>query len=145
MASSITYPDKHVMWWIVGDNIAIATNLKTTGATRSGRKEWQASVEAVSGGVLLHYYAEPPKVKDETELSTVLPVDNSMHAAIVDFVKARLFLDRAAEQTDANVGQAAIAMASVHEGKWKEGIQRWVQVKRDKVGGLRAVRPFDFR
>ena len=68
-----------------------------------------------------------------------------MHASIVDFVKARLFLDRAAEQTDVNVGQAAIAMASVHEGKWKEGIQKWAQVKRDKVGGLRAVRPFDFR
>ena len=145
MASSITYPDKHVMWWIVGDNLAIATNLKSGGATRSGRKEWQASVEAVSGGVLLHYYAEPPKVKDETLLSTELPVDNSMHAPIVDFVKARLFLDRAAEQTDVNVGQAAIAMASVHEGKWKEGIQKWAQVKRDKVGGLRAVRPFDFR
>ena len=145
MASSITYPDKHVMWWIVGDNLAIATNLKTGGATRSGRKEWQASVEAVSGGVLIHYYAEPPKVKDETDLSTVLPVDNSMHAPIVDYVKAKLFLDRAAQQSDANMGQMTMVMAGAHEAKWKEGIQKWAQVKRDKVGGLRAVRPFNFK
>ena len=145
MASSITYPDKHVMWWIVGDNLAIATNLKSSGATRSGRKEWQASVEAVSGGVLIHYYAEPTKVKDETDLSTVLPVDNSMHAPIVDYVKAKLFLDRAAQQSDANMGQMTMVMAGAHEAKWKEGIQKWAQVKRDKVGGLRAVRPFNFK
>ena len=133
------------MWWIVGDNLAIATNLKSGGATRSGRKEWQASVEAVSGGVLIHYYAEPTKVKDETDLSTVLPVDNSMHAPIVDYVKAKLFLDRAAQQSDANMGQMTMVIAGAHEAKWKEGIQKWAQVKRDKVGGLRAVRPFDFR
>ena len=133
------------MWWIVGDNLAIATNLKRGGATRSGRKEWQASVEAVSGGVLLHYYAEPAKVKDETDLSTVLPVDNSMHAPIVDYVKAKLFLDRAAQQSDANMGQMTMVIAGAHEAKWKEGIQKWAQVKRDKVGGLRAVRPFNFK
>ena len=133
------------MWWIVGDNLAIATNLKSSGATRSGRKEWQASVEAVSGGVLIHYYAEPTKVKDETDLSTVLPVDNSMHAPIVDYVKAKLFLDRAAQQSDANMGQMTMVIAGAHEAKWKEGIQKWAQVKRDKVGGLRAVRPFNFK
>ena len=145
MASSITYPDKHVMWWIVGDNLAIATNLKSGGATRSGRKEWQASVEAVSGGVLIHYYAEPTAIDDIDGLLEESGLDNSLHLFVVDYVKSRLFMDKAAQSTDAAIVSSSLNLSNTHERSWKDALVKFGNRKREKVGGSRIVRPFDFR
>ena len=57
MASNIAYPDKSATWYIEGDKFALITNVDSTGTARTtARKTWKAISEAVTDGVLLHYY-----------------------------------------------------------------------------------------
>lgn len=59
MASSITYPEDKVTWFIKGNAIGIVSNVSTTGTTRTDRKAYQAIDHSVTGGLLLHYWADP--------------------------------------------------------------------------------------
>ena len=93
-------------------------------------------------GILIHFYAEPDAV---TSIDSTLDLDNSLHLYVVDYVKSRLFMDRAAQSNDAGIASTSLNLGNVHERKWKDALVRFGTRKREKVGGLRVVRPFDMR
>ncbi len=96
--SNHKYPEDDIMWFMQGDNLAITTT-KGTDSTSVHSKlgHLKAIDESVIEGLLLHYYAEPTAVDDITDS---LDIDNSLHLFVVDYVKSRLFMDKAAQSTE---------------------------------------------
>ena len=138
MASSIKYPDSSAVWYIEGDKFALITNVDASGNSRTtARKTWKAIGEAVTDGVLLHYYGEPNRVRT---INDEIDLDNTMHLAIVDYVKRCLYMDKAGTTEDPNIMQASMAMATKHERNFKEAVQRYGVRKKDKTGGSRVVK-----
>jgi len=143
MASNITYPDKHAVWFIEGDNLALLTNLNSSGnanTTASGRKTWKAIQEAVTDGILIYYHSEPNKV---TSVNDYPAVDNTMHNGLVDYVKRCLYMDKAGKTGDANQSQIALGLSQLHDKKWNDSSKRFGMKKRDKTGGTRVIKPFN--
>ena len=62
-------------------------------------------------GLLIHYYAEPTAVDDITDS---LDLDNSLHLFVVDYVKSRLFMDKAAQSSDAAVVSSSLNLSNAH-------------------------------
>ena len=141
--SNHKHPEDDIMWFMQGDNLAISTT-KGTDSTSVHSKlgHLKAIDESVIEGLLLHYYAEPTSVDDITD---TLDLDNALHLFVVDYVKSRLFMDKAAQSTDAAVVSSSLNLANAHERKWKDALVKFGTRKREKVGGSRILRPFDFR
>jgi hypothetical protein len=74
-----------------------------------------------------------------------LDIDNTMHSAVVDYVKRCLYMDRASQAQDPNVSAASIQLANMHQKNFDEAIRRFGSKKRDKTGGTRSIVPADFR
>ena len=141
--SNHTHPEDDMMWFIQGENLAITTT-KGSDSTSVHSKlgDIKGIDESVIEGLLIHYYAEPTAVDDITD---TLDLDNSLHLFVVDYVKSRLFMDRAAQSSDAAIVSSSISLSSAHERNWKDALVKFGNRKREKVGGVRVVRPFDFR
>ena len=138
MASSIKYPENQAMYFIEGDKLALITKVDSSGNGRtSSRKQWKAISEAVTDGILIHYYAEPNSVSAITDS---LDIDNTLELAVVDYVKKCLYMDRAGTSQDPNISQLSMSMGMNHERKFKEAIQRYGVRKKDKTGGSRVVK-----
>ena len=138
MASNIRYPENQAMYFIEGDKLALITKVDSSGDNRtSARKKWKAIAEAVTDGILIHYYAEPNRV---TAITDSLDIDNTLELAVVDYVKKCLYMDKAGVSVDANAIQSSMAMSSMHEKRFKEAIQRYGVRKKDKTGGSRVVK-----
>jgi hypothetical protein len=140
MASNIKYPDKSMVWFIEGDKLGLLSNVDSSGNTRTtDRKQWKAISETVSEGMLLSYQGEPNKV---TSITSSLDVDNTLQVSIVDYVKRCLYMDKAAKgrQEDSAV---SLSLAREHNRRFKEGVRKYGQRKREKTGGTRAVVPYD--
>ena len=138
MASSIKYPENQAMYFIEGDKLGLITKVDSSGANRtSARKQWKAISEAVTDGILIHYYAEPNSVSAITDS---LDIDNTLELAVVDYVKKCLYMDRAGTSQDPNISQLSMSMGMNHEKKFKEAIQRYGVRKKDKTGGSRVVK-----
>jgi len=141
--SNYDYPEDELMWFIKGDNLALTT---TKGSDASSVHEKLGDLKAIDenvlDGILIHFYAEPDAV---TSIDSTLDLDNSLHLYVVDYVKSRLFMDRAAQSNDAGIASTSLNLSNVHERKWKDALVRFGTRKREKVGGLRVVRPFDMR
>ena len=143
MASSITYPDDRARWFIEGDKLCLVTNVDSDGNTRTtARKQWQAISEAVTDGLLLHYYGEPNKVRT---INDEIDLDNSLHLSLVDYIKYRLYLDKAGVSPDAGVSQSSMVVSMNHEKKFRDAVARYGMRKRNKTGGTRAIVPSNFR
>jgi hypothetical protein len=142
MASSIKYPDSSASWYIEGDKFALITNVDSSGSGRTtARKQWKAIAEAVTDGLLLHYYGEPNKVRT---INDEIDLDNSLHLSLVDYIKYRLYLDKAGVSPDAGISQSAMVVSMNHEKKFKDAVSRYGIRKRDKTGGTRAIVPSNF-
>jgi len=141
--SNHKHPEDDVVWFMQGDNLAISTT-KGTDSTSVHSKlgDLKAIDESVIEGILLHYYAEPTAVDDITD---TLDLDNALHLFVVDYVKSRLFMDKAAQSTDAAIVSSSLNLSNTHERSWKDALVKFGTRKREKVGGSRIVRPFDFR
>ena len=138
MASSIKYPENQAMYFIEGDKLGLITKVDSSGDNRtSARKKWKAIAEAVTDGLLIHYYAEPNSVSAITDS---LDIDNALELSVVDYVKKCLYMDKAGASADPNAGQIAMAMSATHEKRFKEAIQRYGVRKKDKTGGSRVVK-----
>ena len=145
--SNHNHPEDDIMWFMQGDNLAIATT-KGTDSTSVHSKlgDLKAIDESVMEGILIHYYAEPNALTSiSTPDSGALDLDNSLHLFVVDYVKSRLFMDKAAQSTDAAVVSSSLNLSNAHERTWKDALVKFGTRKREKVGGSRIVRPFDFR
>jgi len=142
MASSIKYPDSSASWYIEGDKFALITNVDSSGSGRTtARKQWKVIAEAVTDGLLLHYYGEPNKVRT---INDEIDLDNSLHLSLVDYIKYRLYLDKAGVSPDAGISQSAMVVSMNHEKKFKDAVSRYGIRKRDKTGGTRAIVPSNF-
>jgi hypothetical protein len=138
MASNIKYPENQAMYFIEGDKLALITKVDSSGNGRtSSRKQWKAISEAVTDGILIHYYSEPNSVSAVTDN---LDIDNALELSVVDYVKKCLYMDKAGTSSDAGVAQASMAMANKHERNFKEAVQRYGVRKKDKTGGSRVVK-----
>ena len=140
MASNITYPDKSMLWFVEGDKLALLTNVDSSGNTRTtDRKQWKAVSESVFEGILLSYQGEPNKV---LSINDTIDIDNTLQVSIVDYVKRCLYMDKAAKgrQEDSAV---SLSLAREHNRRFKEGVRKYGQRKREKTGGTRAVVPYD--
>ena len=63
MASSYNYPEDKISYFIRGNHLAIVTTRgETSGTTHSIEGQYKPIDEAVTNGVLIHYYAEPDTV-----------------------------------------------------------------------------------
>ena len=143
MASNITYPESSCLWFIEGDSFCLITNVNSSGtANTTARKNWKAIQEAVTDGILLYYYAEPNNV---SALSDIPDIDNSLHLALVDYVKRCLYMDSAGKSHDPNVSAVGINMSMMHQKRWDEAVKRFGMKKRDKTGGSRVVVPSNFK
>ena len=138
MASNIKYPEDNAKWFIEGEKFCLITNVDDSGDNRSSaRKQWKAIAESVSDGLLLHYYAEPNSV---VSINDEIDLDNSMHLAIVDYVKKCLYMDKAGNATDANLIATSMQLSNAHQLKFDESIKRFGMKKRDKTGGSRVLK-----
>jgi hypothetical protein len=138
MASSIKYPENQAMYFIEGDKLGLITKVDSSGSNRtSSRKKWKAISEAVTDGILIHYYAEPNSVSAITDS---LDIDNALELSVVDYVKKCLYMDKAGASGDPNTAQLSMSMGMNHERKFKEAIQRYGVRKKDKTGGSRVVK-----
>ena len=138
MASNIKYPENQATYFIEGDKLGLITKVDSSGDNRtSARKKWKAIAEAVTDGVLIHYYAEPNSVSAITDS---LDIDNALELSVVDYVKKCLYMDKAGISVDANAIQSSMAMSSMHEKRFKEAVQRYGVRKKDKTGGSRVVK-----
>ena len=140
MASNIEYPDKSMLWFIEGDKLGLLSKVDSSGNTRTTeRKQWKAISESVSDGILLNYQGEPNKA---ISISSSIDVDNTLHVSIVDYVKRCLYMDKASKgrQEDSAV---ALSLAREHNRRFKEGVRKYGQRKREKTGGTRAILPYD--
>ena len=142
MASNISYPEDVAVWFIEGDKLALITNVDSNGTTRtSTRKKWKAIEESVTNGLLLHYYGEPNPVSAITDTPDI---DNTLHGALVEYVKGCLYMDKAGLSTDPSMAQTSMALMAQHKKRFNDLLKRFGMRKRDKTGGTRAVLPFNF-
>ena len=143
MASNHKHPENDIAWFIVGDKLAITTTKGTDSTSvHSKSGDWKAIDEAVTNGVLIHYYAEPNTVDS---LDDYPDLDNSMHASIIEYVKSKLYIDKAGTSNDPNTAATAMNMSMVHEKSWRDSMVEFGSRRRDKIGGTRVVKTFDLR
>ena len=143
MASSYNRPEDFIAWYIVGDHLAIVTTKGSDSDTvHQQLGDYKPINEAVTNGVLIHYSGEPNAV---TAITDTPDIDNSMHSSLVDYVKFRLYQDKAGISIDGNASAVAMSMARSHEGKWNEAIRKYGMKKRDKTGAPRRIMPADLR
>jgi hypothetical protein len=142
MASTYKYPEDYISWFIKGNHLAIVT-LKGNDSTSTHSKygQYKPIDEAVTNGILIHYQAEPNAVSAITDTPDV---DNVFHTCLIDYVKARLYQDKAGSSADAGISGVSMNLAAMHEGKWNEAVKRNGMQKRDKTGGDRRVAMPDF-
>jgi|TARA_R100000234_G_scaffold11527_1_gene6424 hypothetical protein len=143
MASNINFPENSALWFVEGDKLALITKTDSSGNSRTtDRKLYKAIQESITDGLLIHYYGEPNSV---VSINDTPDIDNTLHVAIVDYVKKCLYMDKAGASSDPGVSQSAMQMMVQHERRFNETVKRYGMRKRDKTGGTRAILPYDFR
>ena len=142
MASTYKYPEDYISWFIKGNHLSIVTLKGDDGtSTHSKYGQYKPIDEAVTNGILIHYQAEPNAVSAITDTPDV---DNVFHTCIIDYVKARLYQDKAGSSADADISGVSMNLAAMHDGKWNEAVKKHGMQKRDKTGGDRRVSMPDF-
>jgi|TARA_R100001530_G_scaffold83414_2_gene58186 hypothetical protein len=138
MASNIKYPENNALYFTEGSRLGLLTKVDSDGDARtSSRKKWKAISEAVTDGLLIHYYAEPNSV---ASINSSMDLDNTLQRAVVDYVKKCLYMDRAGTATDTGVVQSATLLSTSHQKNFEDAIKRYGAKKRDKTGGTRAIK-----
>lgn len=124
MASTYTHPEHKIAYFVKGNHLAIVTTRgETSGTTHSLEGQYKPIDEAVTNGVLIHYYAEPDSVSAITDIPDV---DNVFHPAIIDFVKAKLYEDKAGKSNDPNISSVSMNLASVHQRNFWNPLRKTV-------------------
>jgi len=139
--SNHKHPEDDMAWFIQDDHLAVVTT-KGSDSTSIHSKlgDWKGIDESVIEGFLIHYMAEPNAVSAITDTPDI---DNTLHSFLVDYVKCKLYMDRAGQLSvsDANASAISMNLSSQHERKWKECLIKYGSKKRDKVGGPRRIMP----
>ena len=143
MASTYKYPEDFISWFIKGNHLAVVTvKGSTSDNVHEKLGDWRPIDEAVTNGVLIHYSAEPNAVSAITDTPDI---DNVFHSSLVEYVKSKLYQDRAGQSADPNTATISLNLSGLHEAKWNEFIKKNGMQKRDKIGGPRRIIPPDFK
>ena len=110
-----------MLWYIEDDQLALVTTKST-----SSDNEYESIDESQVDGLLIEYSAIP----QVENMSDVPDVDSSIHLAIVNYVKSRLFEDN----------PATLKEAQFYESKWIMQSKKWAT--RKKAGGPKRLTPF---
>ena len=121
------YPEDSLAYYVVGDRLALVTQKNT-----SSKNIYEAIDESLEDGLLIEYSAQPDEV---VNLSDVPDCDDSLHPAIVDYIKWKLFDDR--------LDEASMMQGEKYRRRWVQTTSEYAG--RDKVGGLRQVAPYPLR
>ena len=142
MASTYSKSDitEYLAWYLRGDDLGLVTS-KYNSSTNI-YNEYVAIDENVTDGIMIEYLAEPDAV---TAVTDTPDIDNTLHLSLVDYVKFRLYLDRAGKEEDPNKAIVSERLSQIHEKKWNEAVKKLGMKKRDKVGGERTILPQDWR
>lgn len=132
MASSITSPETKLAWFISGDKLAVAT--KSSGS-------WAAIDETVSDGILVHYYGEPDPIPyDQPEQYP--DIHPALHSPLVDYLKGKLFLDKAGQFAEIPETAAVyLSLSREHMRVWKNMVNRRLPSLTTKIAGPRFMVP----
>lgn len=129
--------------------VSIATNTLTvtrgynnTTAAAHDNDSTISTLNVITDGIIISYYAEPDKL---SSITGTIDIDNVLQPALIDFVKGKALMDAAARATDGNLAQIRMASAQQCMANYKEAVRRYGMKKNDKVGGTRAVAPVDMR
>ena len=139
--SNHKHPEDDMAWFIQGDHLAVVTTKGSSSTSvHSKLGDWKSIDESVIEGFLIHYMAEPNAVSAITDTPDI---DNTLHSFLVDYVKCKLYMDRAGQLSvsDANASAISMNLSSQHERKWKECLIKYGSKKRDKIGGARRIMP----
>ena len=150
--SNYTDPSDTFAWWIEGDKLAIATTRGDGGTSETAEGKYKAvsigsSGDVITAGLLISYYAEPDKIDNSsgTGISATIDLDNALQPALIDYVKGKALMDLAANTTDPNIAQIKMAAGQQAMVSYQDAVRRFGMKKRDKTGGTRAIKPFDFK
>ena len=129
--------------------VSIATNTLTvtrgynnTTAAAHDNDSTISTLNVVSDGIIISYYAEPDKL---SSITGTIDIDNVLQPALIDYVKSKALMDAASRATDPGLAQIRMASAQQCMVNYKEAVRRYGMKKNDKVGGTRAVVPADMR
>jgi hypothetical protein len=128
-----------------GQNLTVTRGYRDTTDANHVDNSSVSTVNIVSGGIVISYYAEPDKVTSIQGTGSTIDIDNSLQPALIDYVKAKALMDAAARATDGNLAQIRMASAQQCMANYKESVRRYGMKKNDKTGGTRAVAPADMR
>ena len=105
------------------------------------------TVNYVSGGILISYYAEPDKLDNSSGagISGTIDIDNVLQPALIDYVKGKALMDIAARTDDPNLAQVKMISGQQALASYKEAIKKFGAKKNDKIGGTRAVVPANLK
>jgi len=99
-------------------------------------------------GLTISYYAEPDKLvsPDGTKpaIYGTIDLDNSLHTALIAYVKSRALMDAAARETDPSQATIKLQMANMFVAEYRTLVQRYGARRRDKTGGTRGIVPANF-
>ena len=118
------YPEDYLAWYIVGDRLALVTSKDT-----SIKNAYEAIDETQSDGLLIEYSSQPNEV---VNLSDVPDCDDTLHPALVDYVKWKLYVD--------NSDEASMMQGDKFRRRWRRSLR--LDAGRDKIGGVRQIAPY---
>jgi hypothetical protein len=125
-----------------GQNLTVTRGYRDTTDAAHVDDSSISTVNYISEGLLVSYYAEPDKL---TSITGTIDIENSLQPALIDYVKAKALMDAAASATEPTLAQIKMASAQQCMANYKECVRRYGMKKTDKVGGTRQVVPSDLR
>jgi len=121
---SYSYPEDYLRWFTDGDRLALVTSKNT-----SSKNILESIDESQTDGLLIEYTAEPTPI---TDLSDVPEIEDSLHLAIVNYIKWKLWEDQA--------GQEAAYEAAKYKGMYYRQVRK--EAARSKTGGSVTFVPY---
>jgi len=128
-------------------NLTVTRGYRDTTAAAHDDNSKIYTVNYVSGGILISYYAEPDKLDNSSGggISGTIDIDNVLQPALIDYVKGKALMDIAARTDDPNLAQVKMISGQQALASYKEAIKKFGAKKNDKIGGTRAVVPADLK
>tara|TARA_R110002020_G_C16187587_1_gene765281 strand:+ start:416 stop:1126 length:711 start_codon:yes stop_codon:yes gene_type:complete len=123
-----------------GQNLTVTRGYRdTTDADHVNNSEI-STVNVVSDGIIISYYAEPDKLT-AIDGTTALDVDNTLQPALIDYVKSKALMDAASREDNPAIAQIRMAAAQQALASYREAIRKFGMKKNDKTGGTRGIVP----
>ena len=123
-----------------GQNLTVTRGYRDTTDANHVNNSEISTVNVVSDGIIISYYAEPDKLT-AIDGTTALDVDNTLQPALIDYVKSKALMDAASREDNPAIAQIRMAAAQQALASYREAIRKFGMKKNDKTGGTRGIVP----